>query len=66
VALPKPAVNLVGRRLVGCAFVEGAGFSYAVERVPGFVSAENFRRMGEEVREVFDVIEPRADVPTNK
>ncbi len=66
VALPKLAVNLVGRRLVGCAFVEGPGFSYAVERVPGFVSAENFRRMGEEVREVFDVIEPRADVPTNK
>lgn len=60
VKIPVPDVQLVGRRLVGCAFEGKGGFIYAVERIPGLLTAENFKRMSSEVREVLDAIEPRA------
>lgn len=62
VAIPVPNVQLVGRRLVGCAFSGKEGFTYAVERIPGLLTAENLQRMASEVREVMDAIEPRIDL----
>lgn len=51
--------QLVGRRLVGCAFKDKEGYSYTIERLPGLMSAENFQRLAIEASEVIDAIEPR-------
>jgi len=51
--------QLVGRRLVGCAFKDKEGYSYTIERLPGLMSAENFQRLAVEAREVIEAIEPR-------
>ena len=62
VAIPAPDVQLVGRRLVGCAFSGKEGFAYAVERIPGLLTGENLQRMASEVREGMEAIEPRIDL----